>query len=267
MEQLALKDVYNACIAFIEMQYFMYHPDCNDLRGCDLGFWKDEPETWHIGNWGGAVRAILRVDTVCPDEKVSVQQGYRIMQRYVQDEGQEFDYEDFKKIAAAWDDARVEAFRDSKIWKDWLFCIDAVQQNKVNKQGNLLSPETLISQQQSLDIMQRFLKNCSENTTLEKSVWLEQVQGLKIDEVTPMLNEWVDCFCKKKIEPQWVVTIHDAYNTMLMFIKRQTESTAREELSILLYNLKYIGGVNDDTSWKRYSVDHAWLRAAYITLY
>jgi|GEM_PF-5367574 hypothetical protein len=275
-QQLNLTQICIAAVAFLDKEYFTRYSDnlaccISDLalyRGAEN--WQEEPTTWDPAAWYDWLKVAgttLGAD-VSKNTLVSPLQGYHIMRAFVYDYACRLNYADMKKLSATLDDANIELFQSSRLWKDWLLCVDAALYNKTEASGGLVSPETLITQQQCLEMMQEFLKDyCVKIEDVTNSAWFKHMWDLsfKNNNADQMLNDWLANYREYlgKQEETDRVDLRQALSIMFLFIKKQEESTSLEELKALSNILQ----INKDESSLDYSIVYGWYRAAYAVIY
>ena len=196
---------------------------------------------------------------ICKDTHVSALQGYRIMQAFIYDCACNVDSAELKLFAETLNDKNIESFENSKQWKYWLLCIDAVLHNKITPGLGLLEIDSAITRQQSLEIMQQFLKNyCLKTKKIRNIEWFEHVQNLRLDSADPMLSDWLAGIPSGDSDK---LTIFDALVAMRRFVKIQKMSTKLKDVRKFLYCL------GKDQSESMPIGEFGWMDAAYRVIF
>ncbi len=151
-DKFNLIEVRIAAVAFLEKEYFTYYVDDLGLL-CERAHmyggkecWQYEPRTWDPAAWNhwlNAASLTLKQEIVSYDTMVSVLQGYRIMQQYVQDYADRLDSMELIELAKKLDDTQYDTFQSTNLWRDWLVFVDAMIHDKISIHRGLMSLNTI----------------------------------------------------------------------------------------------------------------------------
>lgn len=145
-------------------------------------------------------------------------------------------------------------FQASQTWKEWMLCVDATLENKLTLDGSLVSLETLLSQEQSFEIMQAFLQNENVKQILKKVV----IKNIKQHE---SYEEWLDIYNSLENKAEQKITLLQAYNLMRVFFEKSFKDDEKN-----LNEIQKKLAVDNEQFPIDYNIWFSWMQAAYIIL-
>lgn len=269
-KELNLAQVFVATKAFLGKVYFDHYSD--DLGIMHGGFainkckdnWQQEPETWDASVWIAwmkAANAVLGVKNInVALQLVSPLQGYQIMKMYLHDFA--YTYE-FQELITLFDQLNIDQrsdFHTSQAWKEWMLCVDATLENRLTLDGSLVSLETLVSKEQSFEIVQSFLQN-------EKALFDEDIKQMlkKIIVENRTQNNlykiWLHIYNSFENKLEQKITLLQAYNATRMFVEKYFENDEKD-----LKTVQKKLAIDNEKFPVDYYVWFSWMQAVYTVV-
>lgn len=267
-KKLNLVQVIVVAKAFLGKIYFDHYSD--DLGIMHGGFainkckdnWQQEPETWDASvwiDWMKAASAVLGIESIDVKQTfVSPLRGYQVVKMYLHNFAYAYEFQELITLFHQLDIDQRSDFQTSQVWKEWLLCVDATLENRLTLDGSLVSLETLLSQEQSFEIMQAFLQN-------QKALFDEDLKQILKKVVVENRRQnnlykiWLNLYHSFENKLEQKITLLQAYNVARMFVEKYFENYEKD-LKIVQKKL----AIDNEQFPVDYYVWFSWMQVVYI---
>lgn len=169
MKNIYLAEAFMAAGGFIDIKFFEQISDGIDILQSKFFIvtpedrdWRLEPQTWDPSAWSdwmeAAYMVLGRKNIDLKKDKVSEQESYKVMEEFLRSFAYEYDFQDLIELYhQVKNQSEKNDFYQSKQWKQWVFCVNAISKGMITSRGSLYDLHVQIfTKEQSYSIMQKF---------------------------------------------------------------------------------------------------------------